>query len=308
MTAVSVIVPFLDQERYLGEAIESVRAQTMPDWELLLVDDASTDQSPQVAASYAAADPRIRLLRHPDGGTRGAAAARNLAIAHATGEFVSFLDGDDVYEPHKLESEVRLLRSMPEAAMLYAPTIWWYPGGERRDKIDKLGVSPGEIYRPPVLAADILLRHRGDVPCICSALIRRSALGEVGGFEESFRLYEDQTLWGKLFLRYSVLVSARPASRYRQHAASTSARAQCGGEYHPWRRHAAERRFLEWLQSYSTSLGNVDPDVSKALREASSSYRQPIAATRRFLRYVGFTAKDETRRHLGALVRRLLPR
>jgi glycosyltransferase involved in cell wall biosynthesis len=296
---VSVVVPFFNQEGYLAEAIESVLAQTMPDWELLLVDDGSHDQSPNIAAAYAAVHPkRIRLLRHPSCGNHGAAAARNVGIAEASGEYLCFLDGDDVYEPHKLEAEISLLQTMPEVAMLYAPTIWWYPGGERRDKVERLGLEPGRIYYPPVLAAKILLLHKGDVPCICSALIRREALTIVGGFEESFRLYEDQTLWGKLFFRYPVFVSHRPSSRYRQHADSTSARAQRSGEYHPWRTHAAEKKYIDWLWSYSESLGVTDPEIVRAFRKASSPYGNSVAAAYRFARYLTFTLKAGARQRL----------
>ncbi len=299
---VTVIIPFLNQERYLVEAIESVRAQTMSDWELLLVDDGSHDAGPKVACEYANSHPgRIKLLRHPSGGNHGAAAARNLGLAHAAGEFISFLDGDDVYQPHKLETEVGLLQSMPQAAMLYAPAIWWYPGGERPDRAEKLGIEPGRIYNPPFLAGHILLLHKGAVPCICSVLIRRWALIAVGGFEESFALYEDQTLWGKLFFRYPVLVSPRPSSRYRQHADLTSARAQRAGDYHPWRVHAAEQRFLDWLRTYGDSLGVSDPGVIRAFRKASSPYRHRSVAAYRFLRHLKFTLKAEVRRRLRRL-------
>ncbi len=83
---VSVIVPFLNQALYLAEAVESVRAQTIPHWEMLLVDDGSRDSSAGIATAYAAADPeRIKVLRHPDAGTHGAAASRNLGVAMASG-------------------------------------------------------------------------------------------------------------------------------------------------------------------------------------------------------------------------------
>jgi len=305
---VSIVVPYLDQERYLAEAIESVLAQTLSEWELVLIDDGSRDRSPKIAAAYATAHPeRIRLLRHRNGENRGAAKSRNVGIAEATGEYLCFLDGDDVYEPHKLESEVNLLESIPEVAMLYAPTIWWYPGGERRDKVERLGIAPDRIHDPPTLASDVLLLHKGDVPCICSALIRRAVVTAVGGFEESFKLFEDQTLWGKLFLRYPVFVTSRPSSRYRQHADSTSARALRGGEYHPWRRNAAEKRFVDWLQSHSETLGITQPDLVRAFRKAAAPYNNPIAAAQRFGRYVSFMVGAEARRRLRNLVRRSRP-
>ena len=146
----SVIMPVFDQEAYFAEAIESMRAQTFERWELLMVDDGSTDRSPAIAQAYALSDPdRIRLLRHPDRRRHGAAAARNLGLRQARGEFIAFLDADDAYEPDKLEVEVALLDSQPDAAMLYGPTLWWYPGTKRLVRPERLGVEPGRVYPPP---------------------------------------------------------------------------------------------------------------------------------------------------------------
>src|SRR5215213_5930752 len=125
--AVSVITIFLDEEEFLEEAIASVRGQTFEDWELILVDDGSTDASPAIAALHAAADPkRIRLISHPGRKNRGMSASRNTGIAAARGEYIAFLDGDDVYLPQKLEMQVQILRDNPAAAMVYGATKHWY--------------------------------------------------------------------------------------------------------------------------------------------------------------------------------------
>ena len=303
---VSVIMPFLNQERYLADAVDSVRAQTMREWELLLVDDGSQDNSLRIAAAYVKSDTiRIKLLQQRDGRNRGAAAARNLGLKHAVGEFIGFLDADDVYEPQKLEAETGLLKDRPEVAMLYGPTIWWNPASDVQYRTEKLGIVPGRTYLPPKLLTDLLLLHKGDIPCICSAMIRRDAVLAVGGFEEDFKLYEDQTLWAKLFLRYPVFVSSRAVSKYRQHGESTSAKAQLAGEYHPWRLHAAELKFFDWLRSYIRSIGVSDPVVEKALNNASSPYHNRIAAARRLFRYAAFVATSEARWYPRAVLMRL---
>ena len=283
----SVIMPVFDQEAYFAEAIESMRAQTFERWELLMVDDGSTDRSPAIAQAYALSDPdRIRLLRHPDRRRHGAAAARNLGLRQARGEFIAFLDADDAYEPDKLEVEVALLDSQPDAAMLYGPTLWWYPGTKRLVRPERLGVEPGRVYPPPELATRILLRHEGAVPCTCAVLIRRTAALAVGGFEQEFRLYEDQTLWAKLFVCYPVLIAGRPTARYRQHDASTSAEAARKGEYHNWRQHEAEARFLEWFQCHAAGTGIADADLVRALDRALAPYRRRSAAAARTARYL----------------------
>lgn len=97
----SIIIPIYNEETYLREAIDSVLAQTVSDWELLLVDDGSTDNSFAICADYAAMDKRIRVLRQPN---RGLSAARNAGLAAAKGEWIAFLDGDDLLPPAALET------------------------------------------------------------------------------------------------------------------------------------------------------------------------------------------------------------
>src|SRR5688500_15389988 len=124
---VSVIIIFLDVERYLGEAIDSVLQQTYTDWELLLVDDGSKDGSSALARQYAAQRPsQIRYLDHPGHANLGMSASRNLGIEHARGEYVAFLDADDVYLPERLSKHMRVLDTHPEVAMVQSDLIFWY--------------------------------------------------------------------------------------------------------------------------------------------------------------------------------------
>src|SRR5262245_33392805 len=106
---VSVVTNFLNAAPYLRESIDSVIAQSHAGWELLLVDDGSDDGSTGIARRAAGRDPaRCRFLEHPGHQNRGASAARNLGIAHARGEFVAFLDADDVWLPDRLARSVAL--------------------------------------------------------------------------------------------------------------------------------------------------------------------------------------------------------
>lgn len=104
---VSVIVPFRNAAATLPQTLASLSGQTIPDWEALLVDDASADDSAALAAVAARTDARIRLLRHGD--RQGAAAARNTAIRASRGRFIAFLDADDLWLPHKLERQIPVL-------------------------------------------------------------------------------------------------------------------------------------------------------------------------------------------------------
>lgn len=274
--AVSIVMPVHDQEAWLGAAIDSVRAQRLADWELLIVDDGSTDGSRPIMERYAALDQgRIRVLSHPGGARRGAAASRNLAMKEARGRYLAFLDGDDLFLREKLAEEVVRLDAHPEAAMLYGPALWRWQDGRRADRVDRIGIEVGRVHRPPELVWRVLVERQGDVPCICAVLVRRQAALELGGFEERFRLYEDQTLWAKLFLRHGTLISPSVHSIYRQHPGSTSAEAERKGEYDFWKPHPARLEFLDWLREEILRAGDPDPRLTAALWRARLRLRRP---------------------------------
>ena len=192
---------------------------------LLLVDDGSTDGSLELARSLASRHAeRIRILP-ADPARRGAAAARNRGIAAAGGALVAFLDADDVYSPGKLENDVAALATDDSAACVYGASRWWHDGVPGRDWTERLGVAVDRTYPAPLLFVRILMEERGDIPCTCGVMVRKSALDAVGGFEERFTLYEDQSLWAKLFLAYPTRVRSGCDARYRQHSDSTSTRA-----------------------------------------------------------------------------------
>jgi glycosyltransferase involved in cell wall biosynthesis len=270
---VSVITIFLDAERFLAEAVESVRAQTYADWELLLVDDGSRDGSTAMARRFAAAAPgRIRYLRHFWHRNRGMSATRNLGIRHARGRYVAFLDSDDMLLPHALAEEVALLDSHAEAAMVWGRTLYWHggngPDAAAMDHPDRPARGgPSALIRPPQLVPRFL--DEGIAPCICSLLLRRSALRDVGGFEPRFRgLYEDQALYAKVALRYGVLECDNCWSKYRQHPAATCVQAAALGGIP-----AARRRYLLWLEQYVAGSRVQDPLVRDCLARVLAPFR-----------------------------------
>ena len=272
MVMVSVVVPFLNAARYLPEAIASVQSQTCHDWEMVLIDDGSTDGSADIVARAAKADPRIRLLRRPSGALGSAAAARNLGILEARGEFVAFLDADDVYEPNNLQSRLQAFEAHPEVMMVYGPSRWWHPGVEHRDWTEGMRREAGRVHKPPELLNRVVLMQLGHVPCTCGVMTRRCALELTGGFDESLHLYEDQTLWVKLMLRFPTYVTTAVGARYRQHDDSVSAHAQRAGVYVRTRPHQARIAFLIWVRDYATTAGLSDISVDRALRLALAPY------------------------------------
>jgi len=222
---VSVVMIFLNEERFLEEAVQSVRDQKLSDWELILVDDGSTDRSRSIAKDLAARDPKIRYVEHPDHENRGMSASRNLGVAHATAPYIAFLDADDIWLPDKLAEQVEVLETMPDVAMVAGAKQYWYswdPGSTKTDRIVLTGEIADRRLDPPEAA--LTLYPLGTATGAgTDFLVRRSVFESVGGFEEHFRgRFEDQAFVVKIFLNHPVYFSSRIWLRYRQHDASCS--------------------------------------------------------------------------------------
>lgn len=256
---VTAIIIVKDGEAFLEEAIESVVAQTSAAWKLLVVDDGSTDSSPEIARSHAEADPRIRAIAHPGGGNHGMSATRNLGLSQARGTYVGFLDADDVWEPTKLEEQIAVLEDHPEAAMVYGRTLIWHAWAGLPADADfhfDLGVEPNRVHEPPVLFRN-LLDNVFQTPTTCNALVRRAIVEEVGGFEAKFQgMFEDQVFFAKVLLRHPVYVSDRSWARYRQHPSSNSALSGARADL------AAQVRYLWWLRRHVRQRGRLGDRVA----------------------------------------------
>lgn len=287
---VSVVLIFLNGEKYLREAIDSVLGQTYDDWELLLADDGSTDGSTELARGYAQRwGPKISYLEHEGHRNLGMSATRNLGLGRASGEYVAFIDADDVWLPQKLAEQVEVLDAHADAAMVYGRDLYWHswnvsPGGPHpRDHLPTLGVPAGRVIQPPTLLPRFLLGSAA-VPCPTGIMVRRAAIERVGGFEAHFRgaymVYEDQVFYSKLLLNEAVIAVDACWDRYRQHPeASCAVDEQLGlsGE--------TRQYFLSWLESYLRDRRVRDEGVWKALRQAQWLLRHPrVARLARFAR------------------------
>jgi len=304
---VSIITPFLNAGRFIQESIESVLSQTYGQWELLLVDDGSTDDSTSIAMRYAMAHTgKIRYLAHEGRLNHGASASRNLGARHAEGEYLAFLDADDVYLPSKLEQQVPLLDTHREVAMVYAATEYWFSWSGRPEDAGrdwtwrKYGAPPNTVIDPPRMLI-AFLQDGGTVPCMGSVLVRRDAVERVGGWEDSFRyICTDQVFHAKLCLRFPVLIADACWDRYRQHEDSACRTVARAGQSD-----AAFQRYLSWLETYLALEATVDPAVWMALRKALRPYRHPWLhrVERQASRYEA-RLKDMA----GRTIRRTLPR
>jgi glycosyltransferase involved in cell wall biosynthesis len=280
---VSVVVIFKDAGDFLTEAVESVRAQTFRRWEVLLVDDGSTDSSTAIAQRYAEQDGgRVRYLAHPGHANLGMSATRNLGVSSARGEFVAFLDADDALVATALEQQVAVLRSHPRVGMVYGPLEYWHgwtgdPDDVARDFVHPVGVPTERIYEPPALIA-LFLQNIAFAPS--GMVLRRTLVEQVGGFEESFRdLYEDQVFAAKICRSTPVYVSGRCWYRYRQHLNSCCLTAERNG-----RLERSRDPFLRWLVAYLEREGLSGSDAWRVarleLRRRSPSRRLLARASR----------------------------
>jgi len=275
---VSVVLIFLNAEQFIQEAIESVFAQTYPNWELLLVDDGSTDRSSAMARKYAEQHPeRVLYLEHPDHQNFGKNASRNLGICYARGEYIAFLDADDVWMPHKLGQQVAILDSHPEAAMVYGLSQYWYSWtgtaeDKQRDFQHELGVSPDTLIKPPALISLFFLAQKAAIPNPSNILVRHEIIEEVDGFDEALGdYYEDQAFYAKVCLKAPVFAASECWNRYRQHPNSSSSIAQKTGlEY------SSRLFFLNWLARYLSDQGVQDREIWEGLRKQLWRYRHPI--------------------------------
>ena len=263
---VSVITPFYNAERFLAEAIDSVRAQTYPHWELWLVDDGSTDTSATIAKEYAGKFPgQIHYLEHLNHANHGISATRNLGLRHAQGEFVALLDADDVWLPQKLAEQVAVFSEYPDVAMVYGHSFYWSgwtnkPGDVARDRTPELRTVLNTVITPPELLVRFV-HSTSRTPCPSNVMVRRAAADRVGGFEDSFPgMYEDQVFFAKLCLQFPVFVSNNTWDKYRIHPDSCCTQAKVADQSA-----TAQRKYLNWLDGY-LSTQDAPHDVRDAVK------------------------------------------
>lgn len=278
---VSIIVPFYNAERFLAEAVESVLAQTYTHWELLLVDDGSTDTSSAIARDFSSrSSKKIRYLEHEGHQNHGLATTRNFGVRHSRGEFLAFLDSDDCWFPHKLQTQVSLIESHSKADFLVSRSEYWYDWDPHRAPGQENNIPPlapgGQLYLPTTLLTITHPLGPHGSPCPSSFFMRRSAFGSVGGFEEAFnkktfQMFEDIAFLSKVYLNIPVLVTDSCLDRYRCHPDSMSQRAISSGE-----EGAARRYFFRWLEQYLREHNITDREIWKAVRRHSWIYWVPL--------------------------------
>lgn len=208
MPLVSIITPSWNVASLIGETIDSVQAQTFGDWELLIADDCSTDQTAAVVEALAMSDPRIKLIRQPRNG--GPALARQAAIDQATGRFIAFLDSDDLWLPTKLERQIAFSREK-RAALTYTAFR----------RINETGSVTGRLIEVPAsLSYEQLLKNTSIATL--TAMVDRDVAGNIAMKNEP---YDDFCLWLSILKPGHVAHGLNEdLARYRVRGSSVSSR------------------------------------------------------------------------------------
>jgi glycosyltransferase involved in cell wall biosynthesis len=197
---VTVVIPTYNLASLLPEAVASVRTQQWPNLEIIVVDDGSTDATESVLNSLAN-DSDLRWFRQDNA---GAAAARNRGIAEARGDWIAFLDADDVWLPGKLTAQFGELEKRPNAAFSYTDVTLRFATGEESD------LACGNADQP--LLMQLL---GGNLFATPTVVVRRECLREVGLFDEQLRTGEDWDLWLRLAAHFEHVRVARPLTVIR---------------------------------------------------------------------------------------------
>lgn len=255
MTVFSVITPLFNCADYLGRTVDSVVAQTFSDWEMIMVDDHSTDNTVELAREYAEKDARIKVIRL--GKNCGAAVARNKAIELARGRYIAFLDSDDQWMPHKLETQ---LRFMQENNVAFSYTAY--------EKINEQGEVVGTVNVPDRVSYSDLLKVCS-IGCL-TAMYDTHRLGKI--YMPDIRKRQDLGLWLRILKKERCAYGIQQVlGRYQLRSGSISANKFSAAQY-TWRLYRQIENLNFFVASYYFShyavngiLRNKMPQLAKTI-------------------------------------------
>jgi teichuronic acid biosynthesis glycosyltransferase TuaG len=213
---VSIIMPAYNADRHVSESIRSVLAQSIGDWELVVVDDGSTDKTRESVEKFVAGDKRIRYLARPNGGQ---AAARNTGLAAARGEVIAFLDADDLWLPEKLELQLDVLKRT-NVDLVYTDG-YIFSDGDAQWPDELFNILPGEAQGAEMFR----ILFAGNRIATLSVLVKKNVLDAAGNFDEdrAFQNCEDYDLWIRLAKKGARFFGmSEKLTRYRRHPGATT--------------------------------------------------------------------------------------
>lgn len=295
---ISVVMPIFNREQYVSQAIESVLAQTYRNWELILVDDGSTDRSIAIAQQFAErfAD-RIRWTCHEGGANRGISATRNAGMKLSRGAYIACLDSDDLWVPDKLETQAQIALDHPEVGLIFGATNYWHPDNPEQSREIPAGGPLNCVVQPPALFTVMYPIGTGVSPSMNTVLLKKGVIMAAGGWEESFKTsYEDQAMLCRIYLSETTYNSSKICDLYRQHLESVM-----GTELRGIRYYRKRYIFLHWLERW---LKTERPQLQEELRIVQKALNAPnLWPYRGPIRYTFWRAYKKARRKAGSLLR-----
>lgn len=298
---ISVVMIFLNAERFIRDSIASVLQQTRTDWELLLVDDGSSDASTRYAREAAASDPRIRYIDHPGHVNLGLAATRNRGLEESRGDYILYLDSDDILFPQALATMAAPLDANARIGIAFTATLFWNWDPAMAHELDVMQDyriwADRTVDGARFLAA--MTANESLHPANCGTMARRQMMIDLGGFTLGVPgIYEDTALLSIVLLEQRAHVSHECHSAYRMHATSHCHTAEAEGDYSAETLSPAQARYLDWLEGYLLARGPMPPDFGRAI--AAARAQQPH---RRLGALIALALNDPM-----SLVRKLRPR
>jgi len=249
--AVSVVIPLYDKGPYIARALNSVLSQTVQSFEVIVVDDGSTDNGAEVVKGFV--DPRIKLIRQEN---QGVSAARNRGISEATTDFIAFLDADDEWLPKHLETLLMLREKYPRAGAYGTAYLM-----KMKNLRIKAAPFSSEIPKEPwegILPSYFKAAALGEPPISASTVaIPKFVLKEMGGFKTEAWWAEDNDLWGRIALKYPIAFSWDGGGIYHLEASDRAGN----------RIEAVEENIFITSSRQAIQAGKVPPELKKDLLE-----------------------------------------
>lgn len=258
MPEVSIITPLYNGSKTLSETYESVISQDFTDWEWIFFDDGSSDNTSSIAKKYAGQHPgKIFYYEHEKNKNFGTAYTRNRAVEIAKGEFISFIDQDDIWYTDRLRHQIEILKAQINCAMIWSPALYWYEDRtfEQPVLIRNEKIKPG-IYKKGELV-ELYLNDLRSTPLPSASIIRKVFFDKVDGFEESVKGSEDVVLWIKVNDKFDVYFDDKIIVKYRKHFDSTLRQATKSGKMNLW-----NLVFYRWVLDF-LKRSNYNDDIKK---------------------------------------------
>lgn len=268
MPKISIITPLYNGEKTLKETADSIFSQDYKDWEWIMFDDGSSDNTKNIAKEILSKkNGNIFYFSHVGNSNHGTAFTRNRAVERSSGEIISFIDQDDIWYKNRLSHQMKIIETKPECAMIWGPALYWYidrsfkqPVGYRGE-----GLRSG-IYEPPLFVEIFLSDLRG-TPLPSASLVRRKEFESVKGYDESIKGSEDIVLWLKLSEKFPIFYDDEILIKYRKHQDSTLRKASDSGKMDEW-----NLGFYKWVIDF---LKNTSSDKN-LLEENEFAYYKSL--------------------------------